>query len=270
MRFKEAVSLLSECGIEDARLEAAIIFEEIGGFSKSDLVLSDPETNDRDVISAVERRQKREPLAYIIGHTYFYNERYKVTPDCLIPRSDTEILVEYAVKNLPRGTRFADLCTGSGCIAVSTLKATENTTCVAVDISEPALDIARENAESNGVGERITFLHSDATHPIPTDGIFAILSNPPYVTREEYESLDKEIYFEPSLAFIGEEEGLYFYKRITEIYKDIIPKEGFIAYEIGYMQADALRKIAERSDMDIEIIKDYGGRDRVAVLRPKK
>ena len=99
---------------------------------------------------------------------------------------------------------------------------------------------------------------------------FAVLSNPPYVTSDAYKALEPEIYKEPEAAFVGGADGADFYRTLTPIYKHHIKKDGFIAYEIGYTQADALREIAERADMDIEIIKDYGGHDRVAVLRPKK
>lgn len=267
MKFKEAVSLLSECGIEEAKFDAAEIFIRLGGFTRPELLLSDPDCLDGRVLTAIKRRSEREPLQYILGEVYFYNECYRVTPDCLIPRSDTECLVEYAVRNIPEGEAFIDLCTGSGCVGISTLANTKNTTAVLVDLSLPAVELARENAKKNSVIERVRLECRDALLPYKGEEIFAVLSNPPYVTSEEYESLMPEIYFEPKMAFVADNNGLLFYERITEIYRNKIKKGGFIAYEIGKDQGNALTKIAERFSMDIEIIKDYSANDRVAVLK---
>ena len=132
------------------------------------------------------------------------------------------------------------------------------------------MEIAKENAKKNGVYERALFECRDALTPSSEEKIFALLSNPPYVTFEEYETLLPEIYFEPKIAFVAKNNGLYFYEEITKIYKKSIKEDGFIAYEIGKDQAAALKEIAETSSMSIEIIKDYSGNDRVAVLRRKK
>ncbi len=268
MKLSDAVKRLSEAGIEDARREARVIFTALGGYSLADLVGADLKTGNASVIEAVERRAKREPLQYIIGKVDFYFESYKVSPACLIPRQDTEILVDLAVKMLPPGERFIDLCTGSGCIAISTLKNTKGTTATAVDLSGAALAIARENAEQNGVSDRLTLIERDALCERVDGDFFAVLSNPPYVTERAYESLDPELYFEPKMALVGEgEDGAGFYRRITELYSDAIKDGGFIAFEIGYDQADALKRIAAEFNMSCEIIKDLSGNDRVALLR---
>ena len=269
MRFKDAVALLRECGIDNPKFDAAEIFVRLGGFTKAQLLLSDAESYDECVLSAIKRRSKREPLQYILGEVYFYNECYSVTPDCLIPRSDTECLVEYAVKNIPSGESFIDLCTGSGCVGISTLANTQQTTATLVDLSYPAIELAQKNADKNGVFERIKFECRNALLSYSDKEVFAVLSNPPYVTYEEYESLMPEIYFEPKMAFVADNNGLIFYERITEIYRDKLKPGGFIAYEIGKDQASSLRKIAENFSMDIEIIKDLSCNDRVAVLRKK-
>ena len=188
--------------------------------------------------------------------------------DCLIPRSDTEVLVDFAVKNLPDGARFIDLCTGSGCIALSVLNNTTDTTAVAVDISPAALEIARKNAKKLGLDSRVEIREGDALGVAIGGEIDAVLSNPPYVTDSEYTSLEREIYFEPRGAFVGGEDGGDFYRAITENYKSRLKKGGFIAYEIGAAQAELLGKIAKDNDMSCEIINDLGGRARVAVLKP--
>ena len=273
MRLSEAVKLLRDAGVSEPRVEARLIFTRIGKIPAYMTVGGDVEIVSPEVDDAVKRRCRREPLGYVMGEVDFYNESYKVTADTLIPRPDTEILVEYAVANIKKGGRFADLCTGSGCVAISVLKNTSGTTAVATDISRPALNIAKENSVRNGVEERIEFIEADVLSDPDKSvfgGIDALLSNPPYVTNEEYVSLEKEIYFEPKSAFVGGEDGGDFYRAITAKYKDLIAPDGFIAYEIGYGQAELLRQIANAEGMDSEIIYDLGGNPRVAVLKKKQ
>lgn len=270
MTYKEAVSILKEAGIGSCDYDAREIFVHFGGFNRSEIFLSNPNCDSSELISAIERRAKREPLQYITGETEFYRERYKLTPDCLIPREDTEILVDFAVKNLPEGALFLDLCTGSGCVAVSVLNNTKNTYAIAVDIDGGALAVASENAVLNGVAGRVHFRRMDLMRERVEEKVFAILSNPPYVSEDCYVSLEKEIFFEPSHAFLGGRDGGDFYRHLTPIYKEKIADDGFIAYEIGYDQADLLRSIANDCGMSCEILKDLSGHDRVAVLRKIK
>ena len=269
MTLKEAEQILRGAGIDGARGEARKILSAIGKFPDYELFSPNLSTESEDVISAVKRRATREPLQYILGEVSFYRERYKVTPEALIPREDTELLVDFAVKRIPRGARFLDLCTGSGCIALSVLNNTEKTFATAVDISAGALNLAKENAARLGLSDRIDFVLGDALSEAADGDFFAVLSNPPYVTREDYSHLQKEIYFEPMEAFVGGEDGGIFYRRITELYKDKISSDGFIAYEIGYGQRELLEKVARDNLMDVEITKDLSGNDRVAVLRRK-
>lgn len=267
MTINEAISILTEAGVDSAAHDARELFRHFGGYSKSELLLSDIECSEPALIRAIERRASREPLQYIIGSADFYRESYKVTPDCLIPRCDTELLVDYAVKNLPEGASFMDLCTGSGCIAVSVLRNTENTYAIAADIDGGALAVAAENAHNNGVEDRLHLRRADLMHEVIDEPVFAVLSNPPYVSESAYKGLEGEIFHEPSHAFLGGEDGGDFYRALTPIYKEKIAREGFIAYEIGYDQADMLRHIAKENNMTCEIYKDLSGNDRVAVLR---
>ena len=268
MKLSDAVKILSEAGIEDARREARTIFSTLGGYSLADLVGSDLKTGNTAVIEAVGRRANHEPLQYIIGKVDFFYETYKVTPDCLIPRQDTEILVSLAVKMIPEGEKFIDLCTGSGCIAISTLKNTKSTTAVAVDLSSGALALARKNAALNGVADRVTFIEADVLRERIDGEYFAVLSNPPYVTQAAYEALEPELYFEPEMALVGtDDDGAGFYRRIIELYLDTVKDGGFIAFEIGYDQAAPLCLAAEAVGRKCEIIKDLSGNDRVALIR---
>ena len=267
MTLAEAIKILSDAGVDNPRYDARELFSRIGKIPISELVSPLAECGSAELISAIERRKNREPLQYIIGEVDFYHEVYKVSSDCLIPRQDTEILVDYAVKNIPDGKCFLDLCTGSGCIAVSTLKNTKNTRATALDISKGALALAKHNAEKNGVCERIEFVCADAKSCAIDGEFFAILSNPPYVTETAYKALEPELYFEPDIAFVGGASGLDFYEKILALYNKKISPDGFFAFEIGYDQGESLKSLASSYGMRCDIIKDYSGLDRVAILR---
>ena len=267
MKISEAIELLRLSGVENPRHDARALFAKFSGISPAELVFGDTASDRPELISAIERRAKREPLQYIMGEVDFYRESYKVTPDCLIPRQDTEILVDFAVHNIPEGKSFTDLCTGSGCVAISTLKNTDRTYATALDISEAALKVARENAERNGVLERINFVSADLFDYLPSGETFAVLSNPPYVCETAYASLEPEIYHEPKIAFVGGAVGTVFYEKILALYKNKVSKGGFFAFEIGYDQGEALCELAKKVGKTCEIIKDYSGLDRVAVIK---
>lgn len=246
-----------------------MLFERFGGIRLEDTIGCDPESNEEALISSIERRRSREPLQYVLGEVGFYNEIYKVTRDCLIPRQDTEMLVDYAVRHLREGAHFLDLCTGSGCVAISTLCATAATTAEGVDISGAAIEIAKENARINGVSDRLRLTVADVLElSYPEQSLDAVLSNPPYVTEVAYSTLEPELYFEPRIALIGGgEDGADFYRAITKSFISAIKPNGFIAFEIGYDQSHALSEIAREHGLDCEIIRDLEGLCRVAVLR---
>ena len=267
MTLREAIKILSDAGIESAAYDARTLFSTIGKMSPAELVSQNSECNSPALAEAVKRRAAREPLQYIAGEVGFYREAYTVSPACLIPRADTELLVDYAVKHIPSGKCFVDLCTGSGCVVISTLNNTKDTRAIAVDISSEALSVAKKNAKRISVSERLTFIECDVMSEPVTESCFAVLSNPPYVTEAEYRDLMPEIYFEPKIAFVGGEDGLNFYKHITKAYRNVISDDGFIGFEIGCSQGKALIEIAAKNGMSAEILKDYGGNDRVAILK---
>ena len=266
MTLKEAIEILKNAGVDSPEYDARELFRAYGGLS-SPIITKDASSDSEQLINAIAERAARKPLQYILGTVGFYREEYKVNPSCLIPRSDTEILVDYAVKNIPEGDIFADLCSGSGCIGISTLKNTKSTRCESFDISEDAVALTRENAEINGVADRLSATRMDLLTESPKGEYFAILSNPPYIAREVYEGLEKEIFAEPEIAFVGGDDGLLFYERLTPVCVNLLKPNGFIAYEIGYDQAESLKRIAELNGCTCEIIKDYSGNDRVAVLK---
>ena len=268
MTLAELVARLERAGIDSAQHDARELFRAFSGMGGGYLPMS-AESSSPELIAAAERRERREPLQYIVGEVGFYREEYLVNEAVLIPRADTEHLVDYAVKHIPSGERFADLCTGSGCVAISTLKNTKDTRAIAIDISREALSVALKNAEKNGVADRLTLIESDVLGKIdiPDGSLFAVLSNPPYVSDSAYEALEPEIYKEPKCAFIGGEDGGDFYRAIVPAAKKMIKPEGFIALEIGYDQRELLILIGKENGLLTEIIRDYSDNDRVAVLR---
>ncbi|MBR2465414.1 MAG: peptide chain release factor N(5)-glutamine methyltransferase [Clostridia bacterium] len=271
MTLRDAVKILSLAGIENAADEARMLFSELMGLRREALVFENP-TADARTEDAVKRRAERVPFAYVLGYSYFYNEKYTVNESCLVPRQETELLVDFAVKNIPEGESFLDLCTGSGCIGISVLKNTAHTRAVLADLSESALSLAAENARQNGVAERAEFVLADVLSAplLASEKVFAVLSNPPYVRDEVYGSLSPEVMCEPKMALVGGTDGADFYRRLTELYKDGIKEEGFILFEIGFDQGNILRDIAKNNSLDCEIIKDFSGLDRLALLKRKK
>ena len=219
--------------------------------------------------NAVKKRCEHYPLQYILGLWEFCHETYKVTEDTLIPRQDTEKLVELAARLMPENARFIDLCTGSGCVAISTLAQREDCRAVAVDLFEPTLEVARENAEQNGVGDRLGFVAEDVLSPdfMESLGKFdCILSNPPYIETRMLELLDDELSFEPEAALDGGDDGLTFYRTIIGSYGKYLTDNGIMLLEIGCDQARAVTAIAHLNSFKCEVYKDFGGNDRVAYL----
>lgn len=221
---------------------------------------------ESDYRAALARYESGEPLAYILGEQYFWRYRFAVTPDVLIPRPDTERLVEMALSLLPRGGRFADLCTGSGAIALSICADRADLTCDAADISQSALAVAKSNAADLGVEAQVRFHLADLLSEDPLCGLYdAILSNPPYIPAADIASYPSLAY-EPQIALDGGEDGMDFYKALIARFGAHLKEEGFFLFEIGYNQGDAIRRLAEERGYTCTVTKDYGGNDRVAKL----
>ena len=263
MRYSDICARLEECGIENFDCEARILIEEIcGEFS------FDRDYDSKALASAVEKRCTHYPLQYIIGKWWFCRCEFEVDENCLIPRPDTEIAVEIAQKLLPQNARFADLCTGSGCIAIGLLDLRSDTSAVAVELYPKTLELAQRNAERNNVAERFCGVLGDVlSGEILGSEVFnAIISNPPYIRSEVVPTLSKEVMFEPHAALDGGEDGMIFYRRIVEAYLKNLAEGGAFIFEIGYDQADDIRDVASQNGLECKIIKDLGGNDRVAVL----
>ena len=265
MTYKELQKILRDGGIECPEYESAVLFCKYSGMPSSALPLN-PEFSSKELQDAVARRLAFEPLQYILGECEFYEERYFLSRDCLIPRADTEIIVEYAIKNLPQNAYFADLCTGSGCIAISILAHRPDCRAIACDISSGALEMAKRNAHENNVDTRIEFAHLDVLADT-LDGAFdAVISNPPYIKSSVMPTLSREVMCEPKLALDGGEDGMIFYKRIVKEYKDKIKENGFLLFETGYDQKEDIKALSECHGMRCECVNDYGNNHRMAVL----
>ena len=268
----DAVSKLLEAGILEASNDAGIIFEEAFQMTRTGYLIRANEDADEKLIPAfdemINRRAAHEPLQYILGKAYFMGLEFWVSPAVLIPRFDTEILVEEALKHIKSDMRVLDVCTGSGCIAVSVAKLS-GAEMVAVDISEAALAMAKKNAEHNGTSD-VTFVHSDMFSNV--EGQFdIILSNPPYIRSEEVLKLMPEVLVhEPHLALDGHEDGLFFYEILARESGRFLKSLGMLIMEIGYDQAEEVSSLLENNNFtDIRVIRDLAGLDRVVCGRRK-
>lgn len=275
MNYNELISSLRAISPTEYETEARILIQSFADVELS-AALSNREAElgggDR-LPRALARRLEHEPLQYIIGTWEFYRQEYEVDSSCLIPRADTELLVERAIELLPQGAHILDLCTGSGCIAISTLAERADVSAVMVDKFEDTLALAKRNAVRNGVSERVKAIRLDVFDEgdeLSGERFDAILSNPPYIRPEVIETLSPEVRREPYAALYGGEDGLIFYRRIVSHYSRNLKNGGFFLFEIGYDQASDLEKIASRHGFSCKIFKDYGGNDRVALLKREK
>ncbi len=272
MTYRQLCTQFVEANIENAEWDALCLMEHFCNVSPSLLRAAPNKDYKSEALQdAIRRRLSHEPLQYILGEWEFFRQRYELSSDCLIPRSDTEILVENAIRILPIGARFADLCTGSGCIAISTLAERPDTTSVALEKFPNTLAIAQRNAIKNGVSARFCGILADVLSPNPAiekDAPFdAILSNPPYIPTKDIETLSPEVHAEPMAALDGGKDGLLFYRAILENYAHLLKKDGFFLFEIGFDQADALVTLGkEHNFAHIRVIRDFGGNDRVVYI----
>ena len=257
---------LTEAKIPEAELDARLLLEEVCGTDRNDLLVHGdkeipPEQCDR-YVEYIQRRQKREPLQQITGYQEFMGLRFKVTPDVLIPRQDTETLVEEVMRYLHDGMHLLDMCTGSGCILLSLLKYSNDCEGTGCDISEPALKVAEENAKELSLNA--SFVQSNLFENISGKYEF-IVSNPPYIPTGVIPTLMEEVRdHEPVSALDGREDGLYFYREIVEKAGEYLYPGGMLFFEIGYDQAEKVSSLMrEAGYQEVTVCKDLAGLDRV-------
>lgn len=266
--IKKVTDMLRESS-DNAIFEAHLIVREVLDLEPLDIVIGKNNEVDREseekILNIAKRCTDGEPIQYILGNQEFMSLSFKVTPDVLIPRADTETLVEYIIEKYKnKGVSALDIGTGSGCIGISLAVYNKRAYIRAVDVSEKALKIAKENAENNGVDDRIVYVKCD----IMKDRVFGrydlIVSNPPYIETDVIPTLDKNVRdFEPHLALDGGADGLDFYRHIIDIAPFALNENGMLAFEVGHTQAGAVARLMEKDFVDIEIINDLCGIARV-------
>jgi len=278
----QSVQYLKKRGVENnSVLDAQLILGHILKVDRLYLAIHGEQQLNENVVEQyckmIEQRAEGMPVQYIIGEQEFMSLPFKVTPDVLIPRSDTEILVEHIIEKYKNADEIEimDIGTGSGCIAVS-LAYYLRSQVTAVDISPKALDIAQWNAKINGVENKMTFIQKDILSGFPENikeaSFDVIVSNPPYIQSHVIGQLQREVKdYEPRLALDGGADGLVFYRKIIREAPQYLKCKGLLALEVGHDQSEQLMQLMEETDKygDIEVVKDLGGINRVVSARIK-
>jgi len=281
--LKKGTDIIKSAGIETPTLEAGVILCHVLGcdriyiYTHCDTELQP--SQEKEYFELLKKRTSGVPVQHITGFQEFMSLPFRVNEHVLIPRQDTEILVEAVVEwvknqktQIQDKVKIMDMGTGSGCIAVSLAYYIENSFVTAVDISENALKTAKLNAEVNNVADRITFIQSNLFKDIPDEYrgrmYNVIVSNPPYIPTEDIKHLQKEVRcFDPVIALDGGQDGLEFYRTIINEVNDFLKPGGLLAFEVGYGQADAVAALMNGKFEDIGRIKDLSGTERVVFGR---
>lgn len=275
--YEEGRRILEQAGLPDAALDARFLLEEVCGTNlQTLLVFPEKKVTEEEVNqyrAFVQRRKDREPTAMILGEWDFMGLTFRLNKSTLIPEQDTEVLVETALEELKRRgpgeapLRILDLCTGSGCILLSLLHELRNAGGLGTDLSEEALEAARENAVRLGLQERAAFRQGDLWEPVGDERFDLIVSNPPYVPTDVIPTLEPEVRCgEPYAALDGGEDGLVFYRRILKEAAGHLKPSGIIIVESGFDEAAQISALMQDQKLrGIRTVKDYGGLDRVVL-----
>lgn len=264
-------------GAETPRLDAEVLLSHLLGEKRIYLYVHFDQPLTADELAKykemVKRRTAGEPVAYICGEKEFMGLAFKVTPSVLVPQPDTETLVEAAIERLrgKNSLRIADICTGSGAIALALAHYLPETSVAATDISADAVSIAKENAETLNLSGRVQFFEGDLLAPLVGETFDAIVSNPPYIPSGEIAGLPREVRAEPKIALDGGADGLDFYRRLVGESAALLHDGGFLAVECGDTQAGAVAEMAATGGFGkTEIIRDLADKERVVVLEQCK
>ncbi len=270
--LKDAIQSLKGTSASDPELDPIWMMCEVLGVGRAQLRSMMNDDVDVETIHTLdkwlERRKALEPLQYILGNQPFMGLNFKVDKRVLIPRQDTETLCEVALDILKHidNPKVADICTGSGAIAVTIAKLCPKASVLATDISADALDLARENAILNGV--HVEFLLGDMLKPIENRKFHMILSNPPYIPTKDVLTLQGEVQHEPNLALDGGDDGLLFYRLFATNAKELLYDGGYLCLEVGYGQASVVAQLLKK-EFNTSIYKDLCGVDRIVVASNK-
>ncbi len=268
---KDGARKLKVSGVESPDYDSFELLSDIMGISRTDYLIRGKEPVPEDLYqmyeSAIERRCNHEPLQHILGKAWFYGREYVVNNQVLVPRFDTEIVVEKALGVIDDGMSVLDMCTGSGCIIITLALERLLKRAVGVDLSTGALEVAKTNVKK--LGATVDIVQGDLFSALDdnNDKFDVIVSNPPYIETAVIESLSEEVrLFDPLMALDGFEDGLHFYRCITEESRKFLNKSGWLVYEIGYNQGLAVSEIMEHAGFeDVKVYKDYAGLDRVVM-----
>lgn len=269
--YEQGCRTLQAAGIEEAALDARLLLEAVCGTDRNDLLVhgEQPVSSEAEekYLNWIRQRAEHIPLQQLTGEQDFMGLTFSVNEHVLIPRQDTEILVEEVLKELHDGMRVLDMCTGSGCILLSLLHYSNDCEGLGVDLSAEALEVAGRNVLkvlTPEKAEHAHFLQSDLFEKV--EGKFEIIvSNPPYIASAEVEKLMPEVRdHEPRMALDGTEDGLYFYRRIIEEAGKHLVSSGMLFFEIGYDQGQAVSELMRTEGYcDVQVVQDYAGLDRV-------
>lgn len=271
--YEQGCRTLQAAGIEEAALDARLLLEAVCGTDRNDLLVHGeqpvaPEAEEK-YLNWIRQRAEHIPLQQLTGEQGFMGLTFNVNEHVLIPRQDTEILVEEVLKELHDGMRVLDMCTGSGCILLSLLHYSNDCEGLGVDLSAEALEVAERNVLkvlTPEKAEHAHFLQSDLFEKV--EGKFEIIvSNPPYIASAEVEKLMPEVRdHEPRMALDGTEDGLYFYRRIIEEAGKHLVSSGMLFFEIGYDQGQAVSELMRTEGYcEVQVVQDYAGLDRVVL-----
>ena len=268
--YINAKNLLQKSGIEDFAYDARLILENVLSIGHNEWLISLNKTIPSEKLALLdeklEKRQNRYPLQYILGEWNFYKYSFKVGEGVLIPRSDTEILVEKCCEYLKtvKQPKVLDLCAGSGCIGISIAKDFPQSAVFAVEKFDSALEYLNRNIEHNNA-TNVTVIKGDVLAGDGKDGIYnLIVSNPPYIPPCEMEIISPETRFEPKTALLGGQDGMLFYKAIVKEYKNSLTKGGMLAFEVGINEDRKVAEILKTADFkNITVTKDFNGINRV-------
>ena len=267
----ESIERLSHCpDVENPDFEFTTIVCHFCSLTRAKLLAVRAEQVDAEkerlVREAVDRRCLEEPLQYIIGEWEFFGLRMFCGSGCLIPRPETELLVEKAIELIPKGGHFLDLCTGSGCISVAILNNRKDVTGTAVDISDTALSYARRNAAYHKVEKRLEIVNAPLEEYMPLTIPDCIISNPPYVKTDDVDAFPPVMRYEPRIAFDGGHDGLEYYKSIAMRYSSRLLKDGgMILLEAGYDTVREVEAILKYRKLKTEVLTDMFGVERVCL-----